>query len=135
MTKEAFLEFYPQFNAFTNLVIATYVEQANARFDEFLDSAEEARRLYVAHKLTLYAQTYAPASSSGENPAVAMAKIAGAGVSAQALSKSVGGVSVSKSEGSATSGLTGFAEWKQTEFGLQLIGLAKIAYAGGRYIP
>ena len=118
-----------------HVVIETYAEQSNVRFDEFADAAEEARRLYIAHKLTLYAQTYAPRPGSGENESTIMARISGAGVSAQALSKSVGGVSVSKSEGSATSGLSGYAEWKQTEFGLQLIGLAKTAYAGGRYIP
>lgn len=135
MTLGDFLAFYPQFTAIPGIVADTYVDQANKRFQEFCDAAEEARRLYVAHKLTLYAQTYAPVPKDGESPAVAMSRLAGAGVSAQALSKSVGGVSVSKSEGSATSGLSGYAEWKQTEFGLQLIGLAKIAVAGGRYIP
>ena len=135
MTSSDFLEFYPQFSSVPSVVLNTYVDQANVRFDEFCDAAEEARRLYTAHKLTLYAQTYASAPVEGENPGVVMSRLSGAGVSAQALSKSVGGVSVSKSEGSATSGLTGWAEWKQTEFGLQLIGLAKIAVAGGRYIP
>lgn len=135
MRNADFLAFYPQFSSFPEVVVNEYVDQANRRFDEFCDAAEEARRLYVAHKLTLYAQTYVPAPVQGENPAVTMSRISGAGVSAQALSKSVGGVSVSKSEGSATSGLAGYAEWKQTEFGLQLIGLAKTAYAGGRYIP
>ena len=134
MTSEEFVAFYPQFTQFPQVVLSTYVEQANARFDEFLDAAEEARRLYVAHKLTLYAQKYAPDGTGMTVPAM-MAKVSGAGVAAQALSKSVGGVSVSKSEGSATSGLSGWAEWKQTEFGLQLIGLAKIANGGGRYIP
>ncbi len=132
MTKADFLAFYPQFGNIPAVVTEEYVSQSNLRFSDFLDSAEEARRLYIAHKLTLYAQTYvAPSGSSG----VPIARLSGAGVAAQALSKSVGGVSVSKSEGSATSGLAGFAEWKQTEYGLQLIGLAKIAYAGGRYIP
>ena len=135
MTKEIFLAFYPQFSSVPSVVIDEYTNQSNARFEDFLDSAEEARRLYIAHKLTLWAQTFVPAPSGAENPAVVMSRLSGAGVSAQALSKSVGGVSVSKSEGSATSGLSGWAEWKQTEFGLQLIGLAKIAYAGGRYIP
>jgi len=135
VTKEIFLAFYPQFSSIPSVVIDEYTNQSNARFEDFLDSAEEARRLYIAHKLTLWAQTFVPAPSGTENPAVVMSRLSGAGVSAQALSKSVGGVSVSKSEGSATSGLSGWAEWKQTEFGLQLIGLAKIAYAGGRYIP
>lgn len=135
MTSAEFLAFYPQFSSFAPVVMDTYIEQANNRFDEFCDAAEEARRLYTAHKLTLYAQTYAQTPVEGEPVGVVMSRLAGAGVSAQALSKSVGGVSVSKSEGSATSGLSGYAEWKQTEFGLQLIGLCKIAVAGGRYIP
>lgn len=135
MTLSEFLGFYPQFSSIPMLVLNAYVDQANARFDEFCDAADEARRLYTAHKLTLYAQTFAPAPAEGEPQGVLMSRLSGAGVSAQALSKSVGGVSVSKSEGSATSGLSGYAEWKQTEFGLQLIGLCKIAVAGGRYIP
>ena len=134
MTSQEFIAFYPQFGAIPAVVINEYVTQSNLRFEDFFESAEEARRLYVAHKLTLYAQTYAT-EQSGTPSASGMAALAGAGVSAQALSKSVGGVSVSKSEGSALSSISGYGEWKQTEFGLQLIGLAKIAVAGGRYIP
>ena len=134
ITSGEFLAFYPQFGAIPLVVLDEYISQANLRFDEFLDSMEEARRLYVAHKLTLYAQTFTPAQG-GEASPVGMAALKGAGVAAQALSKTVGGVSVSKSEGSALSSISGFGEWKQTEFGLQLINLAKIAVAGGRYIP
>jgi len=134
VTSQEFLAFYPQFGAIPNVVMDEYVSQSNLRFDEFCDAQEEARRLFVAHKLTLYAQTFAMAQSGGPTP-TGMAALSGAGVSAQALSKSVGGVSVSKSEGSALSSISGYGEWKQTEFGLQLIGLAKIAVAGGRYIP
>ena len=133
MTPEKFTAFYPQFLAIPAHVLEEYVNQANARFSNFDDEAEHARLLYVGHKLTLYAQTYAELPEGLPRESV-MSKIAGAGVAAQALSKSVGGVSVSKTEGSATSGISGFAEWKQTEFGLQLIGLAKIATAGGIYI-
>ena len=133
MTAEAFTAFYPQFIVMPDAVLQEYVTQANARFDDFLDAAEEARRLYIAHKLTLYAQTYADVS--GYTPGAAMTKLSGSGVAAQALSKSVGGVSVSKSEGSALNSISGYGEWKQTEFGLQLIGLAKIAVAGGRWVP
>ena len=134
MTSVAFLAFYPQFGAVPTLVLDEYVEQSNLRFEEFLESTEEARRLYIAHKLTLYAQTFAPAQS-GTPTATGMAKLSGAGVSAQALSKSVGGVSVSKSEGSALASISGYGEWKQTEFGLQLINLCKVASAGGKYVP
>ena len=131
-----FTAFYPQFTVFTPAVVLEgYIRQANSRFSSFAEEdAEEARRLYTAHKLTLYAQTYAEYNEN-LSPAAMMTKLAGSGVAAQALSKSVGGVSVSKSEGSALNSISGYGEWKQTEFGLQLIGLCKIAVAGGRYIP
>ena len=134
MNHDCFLAFYPQFMAIPQIVLETFIEQANLRFEDCLDAAEEARRLYTAHKCTLYAQTYMDATT-GANPAVAMKKLSGSGVAAQALSKSVGGVSVSKSEGSALSSIAGYGELKQTEFGLQLIGLLKIATAGGMYVP
>jgi hypothetical protein len=125
VTKEAFLAFYPQFAAVPDAVVTEYVDQSNARFGDFLDMTEEARRLYVAHKLTLYAQTYSDVTQQTPT-AIGMKKLAGSGVAAQALSKTVGGVSVTKSEGSAVSGISGFAEWKQTEFGLQLISIARL---------
>lgn len=134
MTKAEFLTYYPQFGAIPEMVMCEQIKQSNLRFKDCLDSAEEARRLYVAHKLTLYAQTFAVAPDENESANVAMSRIAGAGVSAQALSKNVGGVSVSKSEGSALSSIDGFGELKQTEFGLQLIQLLKIATAGGMYV-
>lgn len=134
MTSAEFLAFYNQFGAIPPIVLEEYVAQSNLRFDEFLESAEEARRLYVAHKLTLYAQTWLPAQSG--SPSVAgMASLKGAGVAAQSLSKSVGGVSVSKTEGSGVSSIYGYGELKETAYGLQLIQLIKIATAGGRYIP
>lgn len=134
MTANEFIAFYPQFNTIPDIVLEEYVDQANMRFDEFCESAEEARRLYVGHKLTLYAQTFIP--DTYEPGSVAgMAALRGAGVAAQALSKSVGGASVSKSEGAAVSSISGFGEWKQTEFGLQLITLAKMCTAGVRYVP
>ena len=134
MTSENFLAFYPQFGAFPPVVLNEYVEHSNLRFEQFGEDAEMARRLWIAHKLTLYAQTYVPAQS-GSPTAVGMASVAGAGVAAQALNKSVGGVSVAKSEGSGINSIEGFGEWKQTAFGLQLINLCKVACAGGIYIP
>ena len=135
MTSETFLAFYPQFGAIPGVVLNEYVDQSNLRFDDFHESAEEARRLYIAHKLTLYAQSFTPEQSGGTPTLTGMSMLAGAGVSAQALSKSVGGVSVSKSEGSAISSISGYGEWKQTVYGLQLINLAKVACAGGKYVP
>ncbi len=56
LTSEAFLAFYPQFSIFAEgVVLPEYLRQANARFSDFGPDTEEARRLYTAHKLTLYA--------------------------------------------------------------------------------
>lgn len=132
MTAEYFLQFYPQFTPIPAFVLNEMIDDANLRFDDCLDAAEKARRLYVAHELTLWAMTYLPASDYSTLP---ITKLSGAGMAAQQLSKSVGGVSVSKSEGSALSSIGGYGEFKQTEFGLQLIQLLKIATAGGKYIP
>ena len=132
MTTGEFLAFYPQFESLPDIVIDEYVDQSNARYAEALDAAEEARRLYIAHKLTLYAQTAIPVAN-GTTPS--LSQISGAGVAAQALSKSVGGVSVSKTEGSAVSSISGYGELKQTAYGLQLISLMKAMAIGGRYIP
>lgn len=134
MTRDDFLAFYPQFATVPEVVCNEYIRQAELRFGDFEDMTDEARRLYVAHKLTLYAQTYAEVPQ-GTSAVAGMKKLAGSGVAAQALSKTVGGVSVSKSEGSALQGIAGFAEWKQTEFGLQLISLARIYSFGGRWVP
>ena len=134
MTSQDFLAFYPQFGSVPSVVLDEYVAQATLRFEDFLDSKEEARRLYIAHKLTLYAQSW-EAAQSGSPTARGMAALKSAGVAAQALSKSVGGVSVSKTEGSAISSIAGFAEWKQTVYGLQLISLAKICNAPIQYVP
>jgi hypothetical protein len=63
MTAADFLIFYPQFaDVFPEPVLNAFVESASLRFSDFAEDAEEARRLYVAHKLTLYARTV-PASS------------------------------------------------------------------------
>ena len=132
MTSEHFLAFYPQFSGVSPYVLNEFVEDANLRFEDCLDAAEKARRLYIAHELTLYAQSFL--DSNGEAPP-SMKQLAYAGLGAQSLSKSVGGVSVSKSEGSAVSSISGYGNLKMTAFGLELIGLLKIATAGGRYVP
>ncbi len=70
MTQAEFTAFYPQFAGFTPAVALTaYIRQANARFFSFTEEdAEEARRLYAAHKLTMYARVALP---TGEEPTTA----------------------------------------------------------------
>jgi hypothetical protein len=138
MTRDQFLRYYPQFTDFPPaIVLRKAIRQANARFNEFDEDREEARRLYIAHKLTMYAYSF-PAAGGGDNETVSPAAIIAAGKAAaaqQATSKKVGEVSVTYSSGfSASSVDTGFADLKETAFGLQLLSLIRM-HARPRYIP
>lgn len=135
MTQAEFTAFYPQFAGFTPAVVmTTYIGQANARFESFSpEDAEEARRLYTAHRLTLYARVALP---DGVVPS--KAAIAAAGQRQQEIaSKKVGEVSVTYSSGAASASIsaqTDFADLTETSFGLQLLSLLQL-YSMSRYVP
>jgi hypothetical protein len=134
MTQAEFTAFYPQFQGFTPAVVmTTYIAQANERFSSFSpEDAEEARRLYTAHRLTMYARVALP---EGTTPS--KAAIAAAGQSQQKIaSKKVGEVSVTYSSGtsSTASVSTDLADLTETSFGLQLLSLLKL-YSVTRYVP
>ena len=132
MTQEEFIAFYPQFAGYTPaVVLTTYVDQANSRFGAFSpEDAEEARRLYTAHKLTMYARTALP-----DNAVSTKAAIASAGQ--KIASKKVGEVAVTYSSGTSSSSMsvsTDLADLTETDFGLQLLGLIRL-YARPVYVP
>ena len=134
MTQAEFTAFYPQFQGFTPAVVmTTYIAQANERFSSFSpEDAEEARRLYTAHRLTMYARVALP---EGTTPS--KAAIAAAGQSQQKIaSKKVGEVSVTYSSGtsSTASVSTDLADLTETSFGLQLLSLLNL-YSMTSYIP
>ena len=135
MTQSDFTSFYPQFTGFTPAVVLTeYIRQANARFSSFTEEdAEEARRLYAAHKLTMYARVALP---DGVTPT--KAAIAAAGQAQQKIaSKKVGEVAVTYSSGTSSSSVsvsTDLADLTETDFGMQLLGLIKM-YARSVYVP
>ena len=135
MTQAEFTAFYPQFAGFTPAVVLTeYIRQANARFSSFTEEdAEEARRLYAAHKLTLYARIVLP---DGVTPT--KAQIAAAGQAQQKIaSKKVGEVSVTYAAGASSSSVsvrTDLADLTETSFGLQLLSLLKM-YGRSFYVP
>ncbi len=136
MTAEGFLAFYPQFTgAFPGIVLDAYVELANARFDDYEEDIEEARRLYVAHKLTMYAKTV-PAGSVEGGGVVSFSSLASAGDGASVTSKRVENVAVTYSTGgaSSSSSLSGLADLNETEFGKQLLGLIRL-HSFPRYVP
>ena len=134
MTVADFTAFYPQFAGFTPAVVLNaYIAQANERFSDFSGSdAEEARRLYAAHRLTLYARTALP---DGVTPT--KAAIAAAGQAQQKIaSKKVGEVAVTYSSGasSSVSVSTDLADLPETSFGLQLLSLLRL-YGRSVYVP
>ena len=134
MTQAEFTAFYPQFAGFTPaVVLTTYIAQANERFSSFSPAdAEEARRLYTAHRLTLYARTALP---DGAQPS--KAAIASAGQAQQKIaSKKVGEVAVTYSSGasSASSVSTDLSDLPETSFGLQLLSLLRL-YSSSVYVP
>ena len=127
-----FLAFYPQFSSFAQgVVLPEYLRQANARFSDFGEDAEEARRLYVAHKLTLYSASTPP---EGVQPTPAVLATAGRGAMQEIASKKVGEVSVSYSTSSvSSSAYTGLNDLKETTYGLQLLSLLRL-YGFAKYI-
>ncbi len=134
MTEQAFLSFYPQFSAFTPaVVLREYITQANGRFSVFYEpDREEARRLYVAHKLTLYSFTVPPA---GEPVTARSLSVAGKAASArQVSSRKVGEVSVTYGAGLSEKNTTALADLTETAYGLQLLTLIR-QYGRPLYIP
>ena len=135
MTQAEFTAFYPQFAGFTPVVVMTeYIRQANKRFSAFsAEDAEEARRLYTAHKLTMYARVALP---DGVTPT--KAQIAAAGQAHQKIaSKKVGEVAVTYSSGASSSSVsvqTDLADLTETDFGMQLLALLRL-YGRSVYIP
>lgn len=134
ITQADFVAFYPQFSSFTPAVVLNaYIAQANERFSSFTESdAEEARRLYAAHKLTLYARVALP---DGTPPS--KAAIAAAGQAQQKISsKKVGEVQVTYAAGasSSSSASADLADLPETSFGLQLLSLLRL-YGRSVYVP
>ena len=134
LTSEAFLAFYPQFSSFSQGVVLTeYLRQANARFSDFGADTEEARRLYVAHKLTLYSASALPENAE---PAPAAVAAAGRGAMQEVSSKKVGEVQVSYSTSSSVSASvsTSLGDLKETVYGLQLLSLLQL-HSFTKYVP
>ena len=135
MTQSEFTAFYPQFAGFTPaIVLSTYIAQANARFGMFQpEDAEEARRLYAAHRLTMYARVALP---DGTTPS--KAAIAATGQAQQKImSKKVGEVSVTYATGASSSSVSAssdLADLTETSFGLQLLSLLRL-YSRSVYVP
>ena len=135
MTAEEFTDFYPQFTGFLPAVVLTeYIRRANGQFSSFTpEDAEEARRLYTAHQLTLYARSAPP-----EGMPSTRAVLASAGQAPQRITgKKVGEVSVTYATAASPasgSGLAEPADLRETAFGLQLLAILR-RYRRSLYVP
>ena len=137
MTQSDFLLFYPQFEDFTPaVVLQEYISRANGRFSDFDEpDMEEARRLYVAHKLALYSLTVPDGSGTPSAVDIAAAGKAIMGKQ-QVASKKVGEVSVTYTTGSflSSAASSSLADLTETAYGLQLLSLLRM-YSRSRYVP
>ena len=120
-TKEMFREDFPQF---------MFLTQAN---DSVLPSRwgsmwRYAAGLYLAHFSTMYLKTYAPASS-GTAQVVAKAQPAGV-----IKSTTMGDTSVSYDNSAVTIGTEKWGSWNATQYGQQLVTLARLVGMGGMYV-
>ena len=132
MTVTDFMIFYPQFvGVFPEIVVSSYVEEANLRFGDFGADAEAARRLYIAHRLTLYAKTMPAAMETGS---ASYSALASAGDGSKITSKKVDGVAVTYSDGSSASESSELMDFTETIYGMQLLALIRM-YSYTRYIP
>ena len=132
MTVTDFMIFYPKFvGVFPEIVVSSYVEEANLRFGDFGADAEAARRLYIAHRLTLYAKTMPAAMETGS---ASYSALASAGDGSKITSKKVDGVAVTYSDGSSASESSELMDFTETIYGMQLLALIRM-YSYTRYIP
>ena len=132
MTESSFLAFYPQFSCFSQgIVLPEFLRQANARFQDFGEDAEEARRLYMAHRLILYASAMPP-----ENQVSTMESLVQSAKAAlqEIASEKIGDVSITYSGTKTQSIETGFKDLETTVYGLQLLSLLK-QYGFSKYFP
>ena len=138
LTQEAFLAFYPQFRSFTpSVVLPDILSRANARFSDFGKDAEEARRLFTAHHLTMYAMTALPSTAPPGTPTSEVISSAGRAEGASRIaSKRVGEVQVTYASSSLSSSSSSgaLASLNETAYGRQLLVLMSL-YSHPRYIP
>lgn len=139
-TADMFLEDFPQFtkkaaeedepvSLVPEAMLNQFINQAN---DSVLPSRwgsmwRYVAGLYAAHFSALYLQTYAEASSSASQAA------AGAQLVGAVKSASMGDTSISYDNSAITAGTEKWGAWNGTQYGQQLVTLARLVGMGGMY--
>lgn len=129
-TMEDFYSFYPQFqDQVPDAVIQSFINLASANINikRWHKSWEFGMALFIAHFLTLYVKT----SGTTDNP---NNNLASGNIRGLQTSKSVDGVSVSYDVSSILTELDGWGSYKLTEYGVQLLTMARLLGKGGMYV-
>jgi len=134
-----FLSIYPQFGSTTNnppvpnistAIIQLYIDLADVSLSQarWRGAWKIAMSLFVAHFCAIYMKEVVSVNA-GKDAIVAAAKMQGI-----IVSESADSLSYSMDIASIANDLEGFAMWKSTEFGAQLVTLSKIYSLGGMVI-
>lgn len=110
-------------------MLEVFITQAN---DSVLPSRwgsmwRYAAGLYVAHFSALYLKTYSPASGSAAQAA------SGAEQAGAVKSAAMGDTSISYDNSAITAGTEKWGAWNATQYGSQLVTMARMAGMGGMY--
>ena len=144
-TPTVFLEDFPQFCQIYELIgedkphykslipesmLQLFVDQAN---DSVLPSRwgstwRYAAGLYVAHFVSMYLKTYSPGSQSTGQAA------AGAQPVGAVKTTTMGDTSVSYDNSAITAGVEKWGSWNGTQYGQQLVTMARLVGMGGMYV-
>lgn len=139
-TAAMFLEDFPQFtkkvsedseqvSLVPDAMLGLFINQAN---DSVLPTRwggmwRYAAGLYTAHFSALHLQTYAEASASASQAA------AGAQLVGAVKSAAMGDTSISYDNSAITAGTEKWGAWNGTQYGQQLVTLARLVGMGGMY--
>lgn len=125
-----FYDFYPQFEGqVPETVIQSFINLASANINKerWHDSWAFGMALFIAHFLTLYVKT----CGTEDDP---LTNLASGNVRGIQTSKSVDGVSISYDVSAVLTELDGWGSYKLTEYGIQLLTMARLLGKGGMYV-
>lgn len=129
-TAEDFYAFYPQFKGqVPDNVVDSFINLASANINikRWNKSWEFGMALFIAHFLTLYVKTSGTVDDPQNNLASGLVR----GIQ---TSKSVDGVSVSYDVSAVLTELDGWGSYKLTEYGIQLLTMARLLGKGNMYV-
>lgn len=136
-TDTMFLEDFPQFRKagedtclVPDAVLALFLRNANGSIlpSRYCDMWRYAAGLYVAHYATLYLKTYSAGSASA---AQVSAKGQQAGLVSEA---SMGDTSIKYDNTAVTEAMAKWGSWNATQYGQQLVSMARMIGMGGSYV-